>query len=55
MIRLLGEKARAGGRFQSVMATQCSAINFTNTSVGFRQLSVLRAGTGARRVVITLQ
>ena len=31
-----------GGRFQSVMATQCSAISSLKTSTGFFQFSVLR-------------
>src|SRR3989440_7724049 len=30
------------GRFQSVMATQCSAISSSKTSIGFRQFSVSR-------------
>ena len=30
------------GRFQSVMATQCFSISSPKTSVGFRQLRVLR-------------
>ena len=33
---------RKRGRFQSVMATQCSAISLSKTSIGFFQPSVLR-------------